>query len=625
MELSRGGRISFGLFELDPSTGELRKEGRKVRLQEKPLQLLFELVRRPGQVVTRRELERDLWQESPFLDFEAALNSSVRRLRRALGDSADAPRFIATVPRRGYQFIAPVATDGAIADEPRGRAGRRRRWRWASASLLAVTVGTAATAWWWSVATRPPSTEPVKLAILPFLNIDPDPEREFFTDGLTEELIAGVASIVPSRLGVIARTSAMRYKGTDKTVPEIGRELGVSHVLEGSARREGEWVRITAQLVRASDGMHLWARSYERPVGEVFAVQREIAELVARSLEIELLPESEGSSPWPAKTSPGAYEAYLKGNYFWNRLSAEDAEKSVESFEQATALDPAYAPAWAGLARAYHLQASGDYVPDGEGYPLSRQAALRALELDERLGVAHASLGFVAFLHDWDFLAAERHFQRALELDAGSSMVHHMYAIHLAAAGRMAEARAEMERTVALDPLSLLARTQLATLCQLTGDGEEAERQLQEAVELDPRSAYTKRAAAAFQWRRGQRNLAIAGFEGVWEQAPHPRVGLSLSWMYARTGRRAEARALLEEVTSGPGSEALSPAEVGAVHAALDEPEVARALLEKALAERDDRLAAWRWAILFSELRADPDFQYIEARLGLPPPHSSAD
>jgi TolB-like protein/DNA-binding winged helix-turn-helix (wHTH) protein len=283
-----GTPIRFGLFELDPAAGELCKEGRRVHLQDKPLQLLLALLERPGEVVTRGELQGAVWVDTDFLDFDASLNSSVRKLRHALGDSADSPRFVATVPRHGYRFIAPVSLARPAPGEGAEHEGAaRRRWGWAALSLLALSFAVAAL---WRASTpvevRPAGSEPARLAVLPFVNLDREAERELYTDGLTEELIAGLGALDHERLVVIARTSAMTYKGTDKRIPEIGRELGVDYVLEGSARWEGERVRITAQLVAADDGSHLWARSYERPANEIFAVQREIAGLVARSLEL---------------------------------------------------------------------------------------------------------------------------------------------------------------------------------------------------------------------------------------------------------------------------------------------------------------------------------------------------
>ncbi|HYO15209.1 MAG TPA: winged helix-turn-helix domain-containing protein, partial [Thermoanaerobaculia bacterium] len=435
--------MRFGLLELAPDTGELRKGGRPVRLQPQPARVLAVLAGRAGELVTREELHREVWGEGTHVDLDQGINFCIRQIRAALGDSAEAPVYIETVPRRGYRFLAPVEdaspAPGGPPPSPPPVPARRRLPRSAVSAVL-LLLALALTLFAAARAGRPPSKSPegrAMLAVLPFEDLSGEPGAEHWSDGLTEELISQLGRIDPGRLGVIARTSSMRYKGTREPVDRIGRELGVDYILEGSVRRSGERWRITAQLIEVRDQTHLWAESYDREAADVLAVQREVSERVARALALELLPGRAAAAP---PVPPAAREAFLKGRYLLNKRdrTAAETEKSVSLFEQAVAAAPSHAAAWAGLADALAALPR----PPRQIVPRARAAALRALEIDPGLAVAHYRLAGIHLYYDWDWEAARREYERALELDPGYATAHHSFAAYFSILGRHDEALA---------------------------------------------------------------------------------------------------------------------------------------------------------------------------------------
>src|ERR1700730_5722381 len=361
--------IRFGVFEADFRAGELRKRGVKVKLQEQPLQILQMLVEHPGEVVTRDELQHKIWPADTFVDFEQGLYNGVRRLRDALKDSADKPRFIETLSRRGYRFI------GAIDASPR---------------------------------------QIQSLAVLPLENLSRDPEQEYFAEGLTEALITTLAKI--GELRVVSRTSAMQYKGVHKPLPEIARELGVDTIVEGTVLRAGDRVRITAQLIDAPKETHLWAESYERDLRDVLALQSEVALAIAREVQVKLTPQDQAHLAQAHIVDPEAYEAYLKGRYQWNRRSGQGFARALQYFQQRIERDPTYAAAYSGLADCLSLLSVWGVVAPDEGCGKAKGLALQALALDRSLAEAHASLAWATMWYDYDFSAAEKEFERSIEL-----------------------------------------------------------------------------------------------------------------------------------------------------------------------------------------------------------------
>src|SRR3984893_12032389 len=417
-ELSPTRVLRFGVFQVNLTARELRKHGVRIRLPGQPFCVLSILLERPGQIVSRDEIRDKLWDSDTFVDYERSLNSAIRKLRAVLGDSQESPRYIETVPRLGYRFVAPVQEVSTSSEAPltpspeqvSNGAGSvalgRRSQNWSLLlAIPAILVTLAAGYFFWSRARfRPqPATERLMLAVLPFENLTGDPTQDYLSDGLTEEMIAQLGHLDPEHLGVIARTSVMHYKHTAEQVGQIGREVGVQYVLEGSLRRESDRVRITAQLVQMKDQSHLWSRQYDRELKSLLALQEEIAYETADEIELTL---GRGHKSWAVDrkpASPNSYQAYdffLKGRYFWNKRSKEGFQQAANYFQQSIANDPNYARAYAGLADTYALMSSWSFVPQTEAIPKARAAALRAVQLDDGLAEAHTSLALIAENYD---------------------------------------------------------------------------------------------------------------------------------------------------------------------------------------------------------------------------------
>ena len=470
----------MGVFEVDFVAGELRKRGIKIKLHRQPFQVLSILLERPGQIVTKDDLSRRLWEGDTFVDFEHSLATAISKIREALGDSADSPRYVETLPRRGYRFIAEVTAvnRGSVDElesptgdlppaaapsqiEPAGKTPGDKGKLWSPASkisaLALVLVLAILPAWILrtgrgSSATLPPPRPIRSLAVLPLESLSSDASQEYFADGMTDELITDLGQI--SALRVISRTSAMQYKGAHKPLPQIARELDVDAVVEGTVLHSGQRVRITAQLIRAAADQHLWSNSYEGDLGDTLALQSKVAREIADQIRINLTPQEKAALKSVKEVDPEAYEAYLKGRYFWNKRTADGLQKAVDYFNQAIEKDPNYAPPYTGLADSYSLLGDWEYgvLPPKEAYPKAKAAAITALELDHTLSEAHTSLAFSLDGFDWDWGAAEREFKRAIELNPNYATAHHWYAWHLSVLGRNSEAIAELRKAENLDP-----------------------------------------------------------------------------------------------------------------------------------------------------------------------------
>jgi TolB-like protein/DNA-binding winged helix-turn-helix (wHTH) protein len=401
-------RVYTGLFEIDFGSGEVHKEGRKVPMQEQPFRVLAILLERPGEVVTREQLQARLWPADTYVGFDEGLNTAIRKLRVAFGDSAENPRFIETVSRRGYRFVAPIREAVAVTPQPlesvaapdaAAEVQHGRPWHiqrpalvLSAAALLVILAGIAYLTRWHSSA-NPAAQKRVMLAILPFQNLSNDPEQEYFSDGLTEETITDLGQLTPEQLGVIARTSAMAYKHTNKTISQIGRELGVDFILEGSVRRDGERVRIAAQLIRVQDQTHLWAQSYDRELPDFLGVQNELAQVISQQVGLRLTPGQKSELETTRKLDPEAYDLYLKGLYHWNMLTPTGFRQAINYFQEAAKRDPKYALAYAGLADCYAVLPMISDSPPRESFPGARAAAARALELDDARDCAEPEPG----------------------------------------------------------------------------------------------------------------------------------------------------------------------------------------------------------------------------------------
>jgi len=616
---SQPAHVQFGVFELDLRAGELRKQGLKIKLQEKPFQVLVLLLERPGELVTREELQKKLWPEDTFVDFDHSMNTAVNKLREALGDSAESPRFIETLPKRGYRFIAPVQeADRVPAAAPVLAGGMRQRPAVLGvAAALVVILGLGAYLVWkrWTSRANPPEGR-IMLAVLPFHNVSGDPEQEYFTDGLTEEMISQLGRLHPERLRVIASTSAMHYKKSTKRVDEIGQELGVDYVLEGSVRRGGERVRITAQLVQVSDQTEVWSESYESSEGDVLALQSEVARAIAQQIQLKLTPQEQARLATSQPINPKAHEAYLLGRHFWSTRSDEGLQKSIQSFEQAIALDPNYAPAYAGLADSYFSSSFWGLMPAKQAIPKASAAAARAVELDPTLAEAHGSLALVR-LWENDLKAAEREFQQALELNPGYAQGRMRYGDLLIRTGRPEDAVAEMGRALELDPLSLMVNNATGWHLYLARRYDEAIAQFKKALELDPGFALAHYDLGRVYEQKGMYEQAISEFQKAKELSPEtPYILAGLGHCYGVMGRRGEAHKLLEELKALSKRRHVKSLDIAFVHLGLGDREQALEGLERAAAEREGWIGYLNADPIYDPLRSDPRFQSLVRRAG---------
>ena len=635
--------VRFGTYEVSLQSGEVRKSGLRIRVQQQPMKLLQILLERPGEVVTREELRSRVWTDESFGDFDQAVNIAIAKLRNALGDSAENPRFIETLPKRGYRFIADVSvvdTD-ARPKKPGSTAGdvpthkdkdneeklqsarlevapERRPWpaRWiiaALALLLSVPILSV-----WLLRSRGSAPTGIRsLAVLPLENLSGDAGQNYFADGMTDELITDLAQI--SALRVISRTSVMAYKGARKPLPQIARELNVDAVVEGSVLRSGDQVRITAQLIEAATDKHLWSRSYEGELRDTLALQSRVASAIADQIRINLTPQEQAALKNVKVVNPQAYESYLKGRYFWNKRTADGLKVALAYFNQAIEEDPKYAPAYSGLADTYALLGDWQYavMTSKEAYPKAKAAAIKALELDSALGEAHNSLAFVLDGFDWDFDAAGKEFHRGIELNPGYATAHHWYAWHLSLLGRYDEAIAEMKKAENLDPLSLIINADLAELLVLAHANDESIEQSRKTIEMDPNFALAHNQLAQAYLQKHLYDEAVAELQkAVQLSGGSPTCIANLARAYAISGKRDETKRLLSDLKQRSNPNHSYAAEIAMIYASLGDKDQAMNWLEKGYDERFNPGVLLRPG--FDPLRSDSRFQNLVHRIGLP-------
>jgi TolB-like protein/DNA-binding winged helix-turn-helix (wHTH) protein/Flp pilus assembly protein TadD len=612
----------FGVFELDPRVGELRKNGVKLKLQDQPHQALVKLLERPGEIVSREELRSTLWHEDTFVDFETGLNTAIKRLRETLGDSADNPTFIETLPRRGYRFIVPV--ESLVSDLPvhpsnnaQPRAGLHKLWLLASVGVLSaialLSLGLRGTRK--GLPSRRAEQRIESLAVLPLQNLSGDPAQEYFADGMTDELITEVAKI--SSVRVISRTSIMQYKATHKPLAAIASELGVDAVVEGTIVRSGQKVRITAQLIQARDDRHLWSENYEGDLGDVLRLQGEVAQAIAGRIQGKLTPQ-DTSPPKARPVNPQAYEAYLKGSFFRNKLTEEGLNRSIELLTQASDLDPSYAQSYAALSLSYVYLGIFGFRPSEDVYPKARAVAIKALERDETLAEAHTALADVKKGYDWDWAGAETEYKRALELNASYSLAHGMYADYLSKRGRYEEAIAEAERSRELDPTSVGRTAFLGAILYRARRYDEAIGACQKALELNPNHPNTFWFLALSHEQKREFPKAIAELEKAIQLTQGgPIYRALLANVYAQAGERAKALSLLDALKAVNRQRYVSPLDIAIVYTGLGDRNSAFHWLEKAYQERTMRIQELPEPI-FDSLRSDPRFRDLMRRIGLP-------
>jgi TolB-like protein/DNA-binding winged helix-turn-helix (wHTH) protein len=643
-------RFQFGVFQVDVSNGEVRKQGSKIKLQEKPFQLLVLLLEHAGRIATREELRRGLWSADTFVDFDANLKTTLNKLRQVLGDSAENPIYIETVPRQGYRFLPPIVslecepsltgdsvTGGALtgdarppaisksADVPTNSSGtttgaRLAEWQAISAAMLALVLVVAGI---YALRTKSaPVLKPVQqrvlLLVLPFDNLSGDPTQEYFSDGLTDEMITLLGRQYPNGLSVIARTSAMRYRATQKPLPQVARELGgVDYVLEGSVRRSGNHVGINAQLFRTRDQASLWAETYESGVADVLTIQSNVAGQIARALVLEVAPER-GRQP-RSVPNPKIYDAYLMGLYEANQRSEPSLRKSVEYFKTAIQGDASYAPPYAGLANSYLLLAGWLLMPPADAYPKAKAAALHALELDETLAEAHTTLAEAEHEYEWKWADAEREFHRAIELDPNSAIAHKSYAEFLMHGARSAEAIREMERARDLDPLSLIVNTLVGFAYSNARQYDRAIEEYEKVIQLDPQFAPAHYFLGGALTNVRQYDQAIAHLQKA-RDLTHGASLMSagLARGYALAGRRKQAQQSLRELQLRGMHHYVSPYGLAQVYAALGDKSGALDMLDRAVNEHAFEVLFLRVDRSFDSLHENPRFEELLKRVGFP-------
>jgi TolB-like protein/DNA-binding winged helix-turn-helix (wHTH) protein/Flp pilus assembly protein TadD len=632
------GWLRFGVFELDLRAGELRKQGRRVRLQEQPFQVLAMLVEHSGEVVTREELKKRLWPADTFVDFDHGLNKAINKLREALGDSAESPRFVETVARRGYRFLvevrppdpAPVRGPDAEAAPPPAAEARKRTdaaadrvsparlaplWVWKTTVFALIVLAAALFTWKLHSENRPPP--PIRsVAVLPLESLSTDPSQDYFADGMTDELISALGQI--SALRVISRTSVMTYKHARKPLPQIARELNVDAVVEGTVLRSGDRVRITAQLIEASADKHLWSQSYEGELQDALALQNKVARAIADEIRINLNPKEQAALKSARVVSPQAYESYLKGRYFWNKRTAAGLKVALAYFTQAIEEDPNYAPAHSGLADTYALLADWEYgvMTPKEALPKAKAAAIRALELDTTLGEAHNSLAFCLDVFDWDLDAAGREFRRAIELSPSYATAHQWYASHLIVLGRNDEAIAEMRTAESLDPLSLIISADLADFLVIAHAYDESIRESRKTIEMDPNFALAHNQLGQAYLQLRMHAEAIAELQKAVElSGGSPTIIANLARAYVASDKRSEAVALLGELKKRSNPNTSHASEIAMIYVALGEADQAMTWLERGYDERFNPSVLLRPG--FDPIRSNPRFQDLLRRIGL--------
>jgi len=633
--------VRFGIFEVDPRSGELRKGGSRLHLQEKPLQVLLQLVERQGELVTRDELREALWSADTFVDFDHSLGTAVAKLRSTLGDSARSPRFIETVGGRGYRFIAPVAfvareaastpapepatfaaaPNPDVAEAAPAGTGIVGRAPWLAGSLVAGLLAGAlllivllgfdvggARDW-----LRRQSSAPVhSLAVLPLQNLSGDAGQDYLVDGVTEQLIATLAQL--PGLQVISRTSAMHYKGSSKPLPAIGRELHADAIIEGSVVRVGDRVRITAQLVDARTDQHLWAQSYERNFADVLTLQNDIARSIASEIRVQLTPAADRGLARSRTSVPAAQEAYLRGRYHYNRGDEVETRKSIDEFKDAIRLDPQDPRPLTGLAQAY-IALADFYERPAETMPRARAAAEQALSLDATLSDAHAALGAVRFLYDWDFRGAETEFTRALELNPASPDAHVWYGVFLGQMGRFDQGIAELRRADTLDPLSVPVHISAGWVYYLARRGGEAIQEWRKALDLDPNLGVAHTSIWLAYAQKGER------WPGVTDATPEaidasPLNMATVAGLYATAGDRPQAEAMLTRITSLADHRYVCAYEIATARAALHDDDAAIEWLQRGLRDRSICMPDLKVDPRFERLRADPRFKELLREIG---------
>ncbi len=636
-----GDVIKFGDdFELDLRAYELRRSGQSLKLARIPMDLLLLLLEQRGQLVTREQIIARIWGKEVFVDTDNGINSAIRRVRQVLEDNPEEPRFVQTVTGKGYRFIAPiqmrsVSPPRIAADEAAPPAREPLRsdlnlvkprssatvWPFIlGAVILLALTGGAFLRWFRPPLRSQPAPERTMLAVLPFENLTGDAAQDYFSDGLTEEMIAQLGRLDPRHIGVIGRTSVMHYKHGSAALDQIGRELGVQYVLEGSVRRDSGHVRITAQLIQVKDQSRLWTQQYDREPKDFLAVQGEIARQVSDEVEVALgvdkLERVHAQETLSAHTYE-AFDLYLKGQYFLNKRTSEGFQRAIDYFQQAIAKDPTYARAYASLADSYALLGSYSAAPPDQFMPKARAAALQAMKLDDSLPEAHTALALIVQNYDYDWQTSDKEFRRAIELNPNYATAHHWYAEHLAWLGRFDEALAESQRARQLDPLSLIIACDHGAILYNARQYDRAIEQFRAVRELDPNFPRTNLIEHAYE-QKGMFAEALADLQRTLSSlGDSPYTIAEMAYVYGRTGQRTQARLWLAKLEALNRRQPMDPATFVRPSIGMGDKEQAFIWLERAYAQHANSLIALKVDPVYDPLRGDPRFQDLLRRVGL--------
>jgi TolB-like protein/DNA-binding winged helix-turn-helix (wHTH) protein/Tfp pilus assembly protein PilF len=623
----------FGPFQVDPQKLQLRRHGSVVPLPAKAAEILLVLLAHGSATVSKDELMRSVWPDS-YVE-ESNLTQNIFLLRKALGETAQESSYIITIPGKGYRLAVDVRRTGeaeggtpednvlAHREKP-GVAGPARgfRWRWlAAAGLLPIAL--AAGIVWHRTHSRPQAAQGrVMLAVLPFENLTGDSGQEYFSDGMTEEMIAQLGNLDPERLGVIARTSVMHYKNGKAPLDQIGRELGVQYVLEGSVRRDADHVRITAQLIQMKDQSHLWARRYDRELKSTLELQSEIAQEIAEEIQHALGAGQFTFAAEPASRSQTSYEAYdlyLKGRYFWNKRTGAGFEQAISYFQQAIGKDPGYAQAYAGLADCYILMAAYSGVPPAASVERARAAATKALQLDDGLAEAHTSLALVTENYDWDWPAAEKEYRRAIQLNPNYATAYQWYAEYLTWLGRFDEALRASERARELDPLSLIIAADNGMIFYYSRQYDRAATKLNAVLEMDPNFSRGHMVRETYV-EKGEFAEALADIEQCRTMFGMTAYWASMAHTLGRAGRTAEAQHALAELEGLNRAQPVGPDAFAWAYAGMKDKDHTLLWLNKSYAQRSNAMTTLKVEPSYDFLRSDPRFQELIRRVGLDHP-----
>jgi TolB-like protein/DNA-binding winged helix-turn-helix (wHTH) protein/Tfp pilus assembly protein PilF len=627
-------RFKFGVFEADLRTGELTKLGKRVRLQEQPFQLLAMLLEKPGELVIREELCERLWPKT-LVDFDHGLNKAISKVRDALGDSAENPRFIETVASRGYRFLADVAVvqggqpwtaDDLARHEVPGlprppdasaSAGWRTHPFGRRLSGVVTALALAVLLTWFFYSWRHPLSTIHSLAVLPLENLSNDRSQDYFADGMTDELITHLGQI--SAIRVISRTSAMSYKNAHKPLAEIARELNVDAVVEGSVLHSGERVRIVAQLIQVPADKQIWAESYEGDFRDTLALQSRVARSIAEQIRATLNRQEQVALAKSRTVNPEAYEAYLKGRYFWNKRTGDGLRTAIEYFKHAIEVDPTYAEAYSGLADSYALSGDWEYgvLSPQDAFRKAKAAATKALALDNSLGEAHTSLAFALDLYGWDWEAAETEYKLAIKLSSGYATAHLWYAWHLILMGRNSEGLIELRKAESLDPLSLIISADIADALCIAHLFDEAVQQSNKTLQMDPNFAIGHYELGQAFEQKQMHDEAAAEFQKAIEISGHSGAfDSNLAHVYAVLGRKEEAIKIAKDLEAHHDQNPSAEANIALIYLGLGDQDQAMVWLNRGYEARFNPSILLRPA--FDPLRSTDQFKGLLRRIGIP-------